>query len=129
MRDQAEQRGVLFSNHLYLGSKRAPPLPPIPYHTTLASLMIPYSYKFSRVLIFAHFVCAKIGNFRADLFSRTSRFSNFKNLRYGNRNEKQEHFCENFNWDLFLCAKLKKFGTNFRAISRKSRFCAKMREN
>ena len=51
-----------------------------------------------KFLIFAHF-----------------RFSTFKNLRYGNRNEKQQHFCENFNWDLFLCAKLKKFGTNFRA--------------
>ena len=34
-----------------------------------------------------------------------------------------------FNSEIFSCAKLQKFGTNFRAISRKSRFCAKMREN
>ena len=37
-------------------------------------------------------------------------------------------FCENLS-RFFLCAKVKKFSTNFRAISRKLRFCAKMREN
>ena len=39
---------------------------------------IPYSYKFSRVLIFAHSGCAKFENFRADLFSRTLNFDNFR---------------------------------------------------
>ena len=34
-------------------------------------LPIPYSYKFSRVLIFAYSGCAKFENFRTGLFSRT----------------------------------------------------------
>ena len=34
-------------------------------------------------------------------------------------------FCENLS-KIFLCTKVKKFRTNFRAISRKLRFCAKI---
>ena len=37
-----------------------------------------FSCKFSRVLIFAHSGCAKFENFRADLFSRTLNFDNFR---------------------------------------------------
>ena len=37
-----------------------------------------YSYKFSRVLIFAHSGRAKFENFGADLFSRTLNFDNFR---------------------------------------------------
>ena len=50
---------------------------------------LPYSYKFSRGQIFAHFFCAKIRNFRACVFSRIFRFGYFKNLIYGSTNEKQ----------------------------------------
>ena len=39
---------------------------------------LPYSYKFSRVLIFAQFDCAKFEQFRSDLFSRTLNFDNFR---------------------------------------------------
>ena len=88
-----------------------------------------FGHHFSRGQIFAHLLCGKIGKFRAYQFSRTFRFSNFENLKYGNRNERQGKFCENFNSDSFSCAKLKRFGTNFRAISRKSLFYAKMRES
>ena len=62
-------------------------------------------------------------------FSRTSTFSNINNLLYDHRSKKQGSVLQKFNWEIFSCAKLQKFGTNFRAISRKSRFCAKLREN
>ena len=38
---------------------------------------LPYSYKFSRVLIFAHSGSAKFENSRADLFSHTLNLDNF----------------------------------------------------
>jgi hypothetical protein len=82
---------------------------------------IPYSYKFSHGQIFAHLLCAKIRNFSAYLFSRTFRFWDFKNLIYGNTNEKQGVGFAKIYLRFFLCAKVKKFSTNFRAISRKLR--------
>ena len=43
--------------------------------------------------------------------------------------QSQAWFWEKNFSDLFSCAKVQKFGTYFRAISRELRFCAKMREN
>ena len=88
--------------------------------------VIPYSYKFSRGLIFAHFVCA-------DLFSRTlhktSKFgTNFRAISRKFLSERT--FARiNFRAPAKKGTKLQNFGNNFRAISRKLRFCAKIREN
>ena len=52
-------------------------------------------------------------------FSRTFIFWDFKNLIYGNTNEKQGVGFAKIYLRFFLCTKVKKFSTNFRAISRK----------
>ena len=48
---------------------------------------------------------------------------------YDNTNEKQGVGFAKIYLGFFLCAKVKKFSTNFRAISRKLRFCAKISTN
>ena len=114
------------------------------------SISIPYSYKFSRGQIFAHFVCAKINYFRADLFSRTfktinfcadkisrtSFFSTSKTLKFTPKSavlwRKLFHIVLKIFARINFRApvqNLRKFGTYFRAISRKIGLCAKMREN
>ena len=111
---------------------------------------LPYSYKFSRGQIFAHFVCAKINYFRADLFSRTFKMINFcadkisrtsffstsKTLKFTPKSavlwRKLFHIVLKIFARINFRApvqNLRKFGTYFRAISRKIGFCAKMREN
>ena len=111
---------------------------------------LPYSYKFSRGQIFAHFVCAKINYFRADLFSRTfktinfcadkisrtSFFSTSKTLKFTPKSavlwRKLFHIVLKIFARINFRApvqNLRKFGTYFRAISRKIGLCAKMREN
>ena len=50
-------------------------------------------------------------------------------LIYGNTNEKQGVGFAKIYLRFFCAQKWKKFSTHFRAISRKLRFCAKMREN
>ena len=111
---------------------------------------IPYSYKFSRGQIFAHFVCAKINYFRADLFSRTFKMINFcadkisrtsffstsKTLKFTPKSavlwRKLFHIVLKIFARINFRApvqNLRKFGTYFRAISRKIGLCAKMREN
>ena len=111
---------------------------------------VPYSYKFSRGQIFAHFVCAKINYFRADLFSRTFKMINFcadkisrtsffstsKTLKFTPKSavlwRKLFHIVLKIFARINFRApvqNLRKFGTYFRAISRKIGLCAKMREN
>ena len=113
-------------------------------------LALPYSYKFSRGQIFAHFVCAKINYFRADLFSRTFKMINFcadkisrtsffstsKTLKFTPKSavlwRKLFHIVLKIFARINFRApvqNLRKFGTYFRAISRKIGLCAKMREN
>ena len=113
-------------------------------------MWIPYSYKFSRGQIFAHFVCAKINYFRADLFSRTFKMINFcadkisrtsffstsKTLKFTPKSavlwRKLFHIVLKIFARINFRApvqNLRKFGTYFRAISRKIGLCAKMREN
>ena len=115
-----------------------------------AQRRLPYSYKFSRGQIFAHFVCAKINYFRADLFSRTfktinfcadkisrtSFFSTSKTLKFTPKSavlwRKLFHIVLKIFARINFRApvqNLRKFGTYFRAISRKIGLCAKMREN